>query len=612
MEPISQGVTISGSGKDDLYLTGNGGFLLCPTPTGKIFTREQLNAEQLEMGKMVKNFIESKVLTKKKEIEYKQVEIDGMPLCVKLLKELGNLGALGVDVPETYGGLGMDLTTTMHVAENLGPAGGSFTTTAIVQMGIGALPILFFGTPEQKAQYLPKLVSAEWVACYALTEAGSGSDALSGKTTAVLDGDFYTLNGNKQFISNGDWADLAIVFARIDDQYSALIVELNSPGVSRGLEEEKMGIQGSSTTALMFDNVKVPRKNLLGKAGDAATIALNILNMGRLELGFACIGATRKVIQHTLEYTKQRKQFGRPICEFDMQTGRLAEMVTRLFAVDSILYRIIHAIDDKIAMLPKDDQYWDNMVKVIRSHAMEASVAKVEGSEMVFQISSDAVKMHGGYGYISDYHVEQALRDSVINMIYEGTNDINRLVIFDFLVRSIYNQNIPFAAFSEEVDASWRKGIFSFPDNSPILHEERKSLYAGKYLLNFLVNETIMRFGKDIKNNQQVMRHISDMILPLYAADSAIARAYTLIEKEHSEAKIAKAMAELCLAQALATTQTLAWQLMAEIYEGKPKAAGYGKLTWLCSFMKSNHNPMRLKREIGRTVVEKGLKILSL
>lgn len=609
MEPISQ---VSGTAQEQLHLTGNGGFLLCPTPPGNIFTREQLNAEQLEMGKMVKNLVDTKVLTRKKEIEEKHVDADGVPVSVKLFKEVGALGVLGIDVPESYGGLGMDLTTTMHVVEYIGSSGGSFTTTCVAHMGIGTLPILFFGTHEQKAKYLPKLASGEWMSCYCLTEAESGSDALSGKTKAVLEGDFYILNGSKQFISNGAWAKLAIVFARINDQYSALIVELDSPGVSRGLEEKKMGIQGSSTTSIIFENVKVPKENLLGKVGDAANIALNILNMGRLELGFGCLGAVRKVVQQTIDYTKQRKQFGRPIIDFDMQTARLGEMAARMFAVDSMLYRIVRAIDQKIEALPKDDQYWDNVIKLIRSHAMEASMAKVESSEAVFQIASDAVKMHGGYGYVSEYHVEQALRDCVINMIYEGTNDINRLVIFDFFVRSVYNQNIPFAAFMEEVDKSWRTCRFLCPETSPILREERNRLYAGKYVANFLVSETICRFGKDIKNNQQAMKHVADIITQLYAADSALARAHALIDSNHSEAKVAQAMARLTVAQALTAVHTLAWQLMAEIYAGKAKVSSYDKLTWMCSFMLGKDNIMQLKREVGRTVVEKGLRIMSL
>lgn len=609
MEQSSPMTGSPNAGSEELYSLGNGGFLVTPTAPGKIFTREQLTEEQLEMGKTVKTFTDSKVMPKSKELEEKAHDADGTPLIVRLMREAGQLGLLAVDIPEEFGGLSMDLTTTMYVGESMGPSSG-FGVTFMCHVGIGTLPILFFGTAEQKAKYLPKLASGEWMSSYGLTEPGSGSDALSGKTKADLDGDFYVLNGTKQFITNGSWADVGIVFARVKDQYSAFIVDLHTPGVTIGAEEKKMGIRGSSTTAWTFENVRVPKENLLGKIGDAAQIALNILNMGRLELGFAALGGAKYVLQKTLEYGKDRKQFGRPIVDFDMQMGRIADMAAGIFATDSILYRIAQAIDKKIAAIPKGPDYYENMIKAIRSFAMEASIAKVESSEMLTNLCIEAVKLHGGYGYVEEYFVERALRDSIINMIFEGTNDINRLVIFDSLVRNIYADGIPFASFMENVEYGLRKRTFAYPEQTKILADEKAKLYGAKQLAAYMVNEAIIRYGKEIKNNQQLMKNIADMIIPLYAADSTIARAHYLIEQGRKEASLAQKIAQLVTYQTTATVRNLTWDLSHEIYEGRERPRDAEKISWLCSLTMAGEkvNSFRLKREISRIVLEKGLK----
>ena len=610
MEDRSLMAQISNINRQNLYLMGNGGFLLSPIPAGKIFTREQLSEEQQEIGKTARTFLDTKLAPRLKDLEEKQCDADGTPLAVRLLKEIGQLGILGVDVPEEYGGLGMDLTTTMYVVEAIG-AVGSFGTTCIAHMGIGTLPILFFGTLEQKAKYLPKQVNADWVSCYCLTEPESGSDALSGKTKAVLEGDYYIVNGAKQFITNGTWADVGIVFCRIQDKYSALIVELNSPGVVRGVEEKKMGLHGSSTCSLIFENAKVPKGNLLGNIGDAATIALNILNMGRMELGFATLGGTKKALAYTLDYVKQRKQFGRPIIEFDLQMAKLADMTAGVFAVDSMLYRIVAALDHKIAALPKGPDYWENFIKAIRSFAMEASIAKIQGSELLYAVTTDCVKMLGGYGYIAEYNVERWLRDSVIHMLYEGTNDINRLVIFDFLVRSIYGSTIPFGPFMDELETIIRKRQFVYPDDSQFLSEEKSRVYAGKCLLNFLLNEALMQFGKDIKNNQQLICNISDITIQLYTADSALARANYLSDAGRKEADLAKPIAQLVTSQAINQINTKAWQIFSELCNGKARPALKEKLAWLCSLNQGNENAFALRREIASAVLDKGFSVVG-
>lgn len=592
---------------EPIHTLGNGGFLLGPTPPGTIFTREQLDEECLEIGKMVRQFVDTRLVPNMAALEAKAEE-DGMPLMIKLVKETGELGFPGIDIPEEYGGLEMGFTTMVHMIENLSIS-ASFNVSLLAHCGIGTLPILFFGSHEQKMKYLPQLATAEMISCYALTEANSGSDALSGKTKAVLEGDHYILNGSKQWISNGSWADLAVVFARIDDQYSALIVEMNQPGVTRGAEEKKMGLHGSSTTSLTFENVKVPKENLLGKVGDAANIALNILNMGRLELGAGAIGGAKYVFASTLEYMRQRKQFCRPIVDFDMQRARLAEMAADIFALDSVMYRIVDAIDKKVEALEKGPDYYKNVVKVIRSFAMEASIAKVAGSEIVYDLATKAVKMHGGYGYSEEYQVERGLRDSVINMIFEGTNDINRLVIFDFVVRNIYSQGIPFRAFMEEIDHSLRKRRFMYSGDQDWLVEEKSHIYAGKYILCYLLNEAIIHHGKNIRNNQQLMENISNMIIQLYMADSSVARAHYILDNKISYASIAEKTAKLVEAQAMDNLRNLAWQSFFEIYDGKKRPASHDNLHWLCELTHGAVNVMRMKREVSQAIVDGEVKL---
>ncbi|NUM32906.1 MAG: acyl-CoA dehydrogenase family protein [Candidatus Brocadiae bacterium] len=588
---------------EKLSLKGSAGFLLGPTPSGTMFTREQFTEEQKEVGKIATDFANSKIRPNDEKIEHKAKEEDGTPTIIKLVKEAGELGLLGIDLPEEYGGLNMDFTTMMCTLENLA-INGSYAATHIAHLGIGTLPILFFGNEEQKKKYLPKLATGEWISCYALTEPGSGSDALSGKTKAVLEGDYYILNGTKQYITNGSWADLAIVFARLDNQYTGFIVELNQPGISRGAEEKKMGIKGSSTVSLIFENAKVPKENLLGKVGDAATIALNILNLGRLELGFATLGAAKDVAKYTIEYGKQRKQFARPVIEFDMQMAKLADMVSRIFSLDALIYRTVSGID---AGLKSKGGHSASDVDVIRNYAIEASICKVEGSEMLAQVAGDSVKMMGGYGYCEEYRSEKAVRDCFINMIFEGTNDINRLVIFDFLVKGIYNQEIPFRDFMEMVESSLEKKNLAYPIEDSILSKEKHKVYAAKCLTAWMIQQCIIQHGKDIKNQQQVMKNISDMVIQIYAADSSLSRAhYLLHDKKH--AGLVSSLVRLIVSQSTSAIQNLGSQVFASLWD-TPSQKKQEEWNQLCSWAEYKENIFALKQEIAKATLEEGLFI---
>ncbi len=508
-----------------------GGFLVAPVPRGGIFSRERLSDDQRAFGEAMRDFWSNDVLPRTDAIERKEtVDVDGKPtpIPVVLLRKVAELGGLGIDIAERFGGLALDKTTSMFVTENLAGL-TSIATTFGAHIGIGTLPIALFATEEQKAKYLPKLISAELISCYALTEPGNGSDALGGKATAALseDGTHFVLNGEKIFITNGAWADVAVVFARYGGgPYSALIVDLHSPGVTRGAEERKMGIRGSSTTSLTFADVKVPRENLLGNPGDAARIALNILYLGRLKLGFGDLGNAKYAFDRTVQFGKERKQFGQPVITFDLQKAKLAEMAQWIYAADSLMYRTIGRVDEEVARRPEGKEPEEWVVEVTRSFGVECSIVKVHGTETCAKVCYHAVRMHGGYGFVEEYHVERIARDNVVSTIYEGTNDINRLVISGDLVKNIYGAQLPFREFLEDVKARLASGRLNDAAPEGPLGAEHERVAALKRCLAWIVERTLVGVGKDVRVLQQPVVAMADALIALYGAESTLARTY--------------------------------------------------------------------------------------
>ena len=508
-----------------------GGFLVAPVPRGGVFSRERFTDDQKLFAETARDWWQNDVMPQVDAVEHKgKVDVDGKPTPIPIVftRKFGELGALGLDIPEKYGGMGADKVTSMLVTETIAGC-TSVSVTLGAHIGIGTLPIVFFGNEEQKAKYLPRLVNAELISCYALTEPNNGSDALGGKTTAKLseDGTHFILNGEKIFITNGAWADMAVVFARFDGgPYSAFIVDLHSPGVTRGHEERKMGIRGSSTTGLSFADVKVPRENLLGNPGDAARIALNILYLGRLKLGLGDLGNAKYAYDQTLKFQKERKQFGQPVVSFDLQKQKLAEMTQWIYAADSLMYRTIGRVDEEIAKKPADktDEEW--VIEVTRSAGVECSIIKVLGSEMCAKVAYHAVRMHGGYGFVEEYNVERIARDNVVSTIYEGTNDINRLVISGDLVKNIYGGSLPFREFVEDVKARLASGTLNDPAPSGPLGAEHERVAALKRGLAWIVERTLIGVGKDVRTLQQPVCALSDALIALYAAESTYARTY--------------------------------------------------------------------------------------
>ena len=530
------------------YKTG-GCFLIQPIGEHSIFTREQFSDEHCEIEKMVKEFARERVLENKEEIEKFNKE-----LSLSLIREIGELGLLGVDIPEEYGGGALDKITSAIVAESLmAGSSASFIVTWSVQTGIGSLPIVWFGTPEQKEKYLPKLVTGEWIGAYGLTEPSAGSDALSGKTSAVLsdNGKYYILNGEKIFISNGGWGQVYIVFAQIEgDKFSAFIVDRDTPGFGVGAEEKKMGMKGSSTTSLTFTDAKVPVENLLYKIGKGATIAFNTLNMGRLKLAASDLGGAKIITAGAIRYGLERKQFGQAITNFDVIKGKIADMVIRTYATDSMIYRTIGLIQNEIDLLDKSDpDYYIHMGEAMERYAIEASMAKVYGSETAALCADHGVQIMGGYGFIEEYPMAGAYRDARIDRIWEGTNEINRQIITGYFMKKALMEELPIRDAIQEIDTFLSN--YQEPDSDQILSREAQAIECGKRLALFLFHEALCRFGQDLKHEQQLTEILADIFTEIYTAESTIVRVQQTKESnalDQTSVSVAKVYsAEVCL-----------------------------------------------------------------
>ena len=502
------------------YNTG-GMFLLNPIGTTDVFSRENFTEEQSEIEKMTLDFAMERIYPNVEAID--KLDKD---LCHSLLKEMGELGLLGVDVPEKYGGMELDKITMALVIENLTRGGSASLGTMInVQTSIGSLGIVWFGTPKQKEKYIPKLVTGEWIAAYGLTEPSAGSDAVSGKTKAVLsdDGKHYILNGEKCFISNGDWADVYTVLAQVDgNKFTAFIVDRDTEGFETGAEEKKMGMKGNSTTTLKFTNTKIPSENLLYEVGKGAAIAFNALNIGRFKLAAACLGGAKSVINQTLNYANERRQFGQAITNFDAIKSKIADMIIKTYAADSMIYRTIGLIQEAIDKLDSAaDDYYIKMGNAMEKYAIEASMTKVFGSEVSGQVIDHALQILGGYGFIEEYRIAGAYRDDRINRIWEGTNEINRMIISGYMIKKILMEEIPFREEIAKTNSILDNGI---PDwDSPYI-DEALVVESAKRLAMELLHEALCEFGQDLKHEQMLTELIADILIDIFTTESTLVR----------------------------------------------------------------------------------------
>ncbi|PIE75753.1 acyl-CoA dehydrogenase [bacterium DOLJORAL78_65_58] len=469
-------------------------------------------------------FVQQEIVPLREDLEHHgKVEL-GKPL----LQKAAEMGLLMVDIPEAYGGLGSNKATIMLVCERMADA-GSFAVTHGAQSGIGTLPIVYFGTEEQKQKYLPGIASGQIMSCYALTEPGSGSDALAAATTAKLsdDGRHYVLNGTKQYITNAGFSDISILFAKIDgEQFTAFIVDLHADGVTIGAEEKKMGIKGSSTCAITLEDVQVPVENVLGEIGKGHHIAFNILNVGRFKLGASTTGGIKTALRDAVPYTKQRHQFGRPLCSFGLIRRKIAQVQTRGFLAESMVYRTAGLLDAAIGTLDKGAPDYDRQsIRKVEDFSIECSMIKVFASEAMALAAEEGVQMLGGYGFCSEYPLERYYRDERINRIFEGTNEINRMLVPGMIMKKALKGELPFLQAAQAVGEELT-GLPSFeePGEPAFLEEELKLVRNMKKTVLAGLGLAAQKFGLALKDQQEVLADVADICMEAYACESALLR----------------------------------------------------------------------------------------
>jgi len=577
-----------------------GGFLVEELSPEDIFTPEDLTEEQLMIAKTTEEFVEGEVLPVLEKLENHEFEHS-----VKLLKKAGELGLLSADIPEEYGGLGLDKISSSLITEKFARAGG-FSVTHGAHVGIGSLPIVFFGNEEQKKKYLPKLATGEWIAAYALTEPGSGSDALGAKTTAVLNeaGTHYILNGEKQWITNAGFADVFIVYAKIDgEHFSAFIVERDFPGVSVGPEEKKMGIKSSSTRTLILDNAEVPVENLLGEKGRGHVIAFNILNIGRYKLALGGVAGARIGLEIATKYVNQRHQFGRPISSFTLTQEKIGTMASEIYANESAVYRTGGLFDQRLGNLT-DEQLKDGreVAKAIAEYAIECSMNKYMATELLDYVADEAVQMHGGYGFMDEYEVSRMYRDSRINRIFEGTNEINRLIVPGTLLKKAMKGELPLLqaaqSLQEEILMMMPEEIGDEP-----LEQEKYLLKNAKKIVLFAAGLAVQKYMQKIEGEQEILANLADMAAEVYNMESAILRTEKAINKSGVDANKLKLLyTEVYVQEAFNRIEQDAKEIIVAVEEGDNLRMMLSSLRKL-----TRHDPKNViakKREIAKKIIE--------
>ena len=497
-----------------------GEWLLQKTEAEAVFTPEQLTDEHRLIAQTAQEFVDAEVLPKLDQLEQKD-----WALARELVKRGGELGLLGVDVPEAYGGVGLDKVTSLVVSEKMARS-ASFGATFGAHANLTIVPLMLFGTEAQKQKYLPKLLSGELIGAYGLSESGSGSDALGARTKATRQADgSFLLNGEKMWITNGGFADLFVIFAKVDgDQFTALLVE-RGWGVKSGKEEHKMGLHGSSTTALIFQDVKVPAENVLSEVGKGHKVAFNVLNFARFKLGAMCSGGAHGAIAESAKYAATRRQFGQPIASFGAIKHKLGEMVVRAYAIESLLYRTAGLVDARIAATPHEDTDGSAALAAFEEYNVEASIAKVAGSEALNYILDENIQIHGGNGYVRDYPAERHYRDARVNRIFEGTNEINRLLIPGMLIRRAVKGELPLIPAAKALQDELL-GPPSMPSSDDgVLAEERRAVDAFRKTALLVFGVAMQTYGQKLTDEQEVLMHLADITIDLFSAESATLRA---------------------------------------------------------------------------------------
>src|SRR5450432_2544386 len=585
-----------------------GSFLLEERKVDEVFTPEDFTEQHQLIGQTADEFAVKEILPNAEKMEHKDFSISR-----DLLKKAGDLGLSGVEIPEAYGGLEMDKVTAAVIADRIAKYAG-FATTWGGHTGIGTLPIVYFGTEEQKKKYLPRLAAGEIVGAYALSEASSGSDALNCRTRAVLspDGKHYILNGEKMWITNAGFADLFTVFAKIDgEKFSAFLVERTFPGFSAGPEEHKMGIRGSSTCPLILNDCQVPAENVLGEIGRGHVIAFNILNVGRFKLGAMCVGGARASMNNAIAYAKQRKAFNKVIADFGLVREKLANMATLIYVGEAMVFRTVAMMDGALEAVDKSASgAAKQTVKAIEEYAVECSIIKVWGSEMIDYVVDETVQVYGGYGFVEEYPAERAYRDARINRIFEGTNEINRLIITGFLLKRATSGQLPLMPAIKKLMDEVLSGPSLSDDLDGPLAEERKLVSSAKKLTLFAAGAASQKYMQAIQDQQEIMGAIADMVIETYAMESAVLRAQKIVAaKGESAAALPIAMTRVYLSQAFEKIESAAKKVIAAVADGDMMRTQLAILRRLGKY--EPFNTIELRQQIAQRMIERGRYTLA-
>lgn len=577
-----------------MNLPRGGSFLFSPTDPQDIFTPEDFTEEHRMIAKMVRDFVTDKVLANMEDLEAKK---EG--LIRELLEAAGELGLLGADIPEEYDGMELDKISSTLIAEGMGRS-GSFAMTQGGQTGIGSLPIVFFGTAEQKKKYLPGIVSAKKIGAYALTEPGAGSDALAAKTNAILssDGKFYILNGSKQFITTAGMADIFIVYAKIDgEKFTAFIVDRNSDGLSTGAEEKKMGIKGSSTRAVVFEDVKVPVENVLFEIGRGHVVAFNVLNMGRYKLAANSVGNAKFALELAATYANERQQFKTPIANFGLIREKLAEMEIRTYAIESMVYRTGGLLENILHSLDISGQDGGQVAaKGIEEYALECSINKVFATEALAYVVDEGVQIHGGYGFISEYPIERLYRDARIYRIFEGTNEINRILIPTTILRRVAKGDLDLKQARKKLKEQLNAGPLTRQGTGDLVQ-------AAKDIFLYVFGVGLDKYGDSLLKQQEILGRLADLAMGAFAIESVWLRAQKAVAKYgEAEAKLKNNLTKAFIYSHIGKLELIAKECIAALAEVETLQALALDLQKLVVY--TPRNVIRLRQEIAAAVIE--------
>ena len=579
-----------------------GSFLIEETPATEVFAPEDFKEEHKMIIGTTEDFVKNEVVPHMEQLEHKDFE-----LTRRLMRQAGDLGLLGADIEEEYGGAELDSIASLLIMEH-SVAAGSFCITLSAHTGIGSMPLVFFGNKAQKEKYLLSLARGEKIGAYALTEPGAGTDALSIETTAVLspDGKYYKLNGTKQFVTNGGLADIIFTYAKVDgDKFTSFVVERGFEGVSTGPEEKKMGIRGTSTTSMILEDARVPVENVLFEIGRGHVVAFNILDLGRFKLGAGCVGVAKLALENSVKYAKERVQFGKPICQFGLIKHKIAEMATRTYIAESMVYRTGGLIDTVLATVDRAaEDVGRQSAKSISEYAIECSINKVYCSEMLSYVADEAVQIYGGYGYVEDYPVERIYRDCRIFRIFEGTNEINRVIIIGWLMRKALKNEIPFFSVAEKLrgELPGMEPVLPGSDGGPLGYQ-RQLVDRAKKIFLLLGDAAAQQYGLALEEQQEILGLLSDIAMEIYAMESGLLRALKSIEcmgEEASQTKID--MVKIYINDAMAGVSGYARQIIAAMETGDALHAQLATLTKLSQF--TPINGVQVRRNIADQIIQ--------